>query len=114
MEQIWEFRIILLQGIGLTVLVSILSLLLSVILGLLGAWGKLSKSRLANKISNSYTTIVRGIPDLVLMLLLFYGGQQALNEIGHNTGLWGYIEINQLTAGILTIGLIFGAYLEPI
>ncbi|MTI10969.1 ABC transporter permease [Curvivirga aplysinae] len=111
MEHIWEFRVLLLQGIGWTVLVSICSLIISVIFGLFGAWGKLGKHPLANKVTNGYTTIVRGIPDLVLMLLLFYGGQQLLNDIGKQTGLWKYVEINQFAAAVMTIGFIFGAYM---
>ncbi|WP_420548943.1 ABC transporter permease [Curvivirga sp.] len=111
MEQIWEFRVLLLQGIGWTILVSVCSLIISVFFGLLGAWGKLGKSRIANKVTNAYTTIVRGIPDLVLMLLLFYGGQQLLNDIGKQTGLWKYVEINHFAAGVVTIGFIFGAYM---
>jgi His/Glu/Gln/Arg/opine family amino acid ABC transporter permease subunit len=111
MEQIWEFRVLLLQGFGWTILLSICAVALAIFLGLLGAWGKLSNNTLANKSANSYTTLVRGIPDLVLMLLLFYGGQQALNDIGQRTGLWDYVEINQFTAGVVTIGIIFGAYM---
>ena len=45
------------------------------------------------------------------MLLLFYGGQQALNDLGAATGWWGYVEINQFTAGVFTIGFIYGAYM---
>lgn len=111
MEHIWEFRFLLLQGVGWTIAVAVASLIISVIFGLFGAWGRLSKNTMANKVTGGYTTIVRGIPDLVLMLLLFYGGQQLLNDIGDRTGLWGYVEINQFVAGVLTIGFIFGAYM---
>lgn len=111
MEHLWEFRELLLKGIGWTIAVSLASLVISIIFGLLGAWGKLSKNIIANKVTNIYTTLVRGIPDLVLMLLLFYGGQQLLNDIGDRTGLWGYVEINQFAAGVGTIGFIFGAYM---
>ena len=111
MEQIWEFRGILFQGMLWSIAVAVSSLMLSVILGLIGAWGKLSSNSTANRLANMYTTVVRGVPDLVLMLLLFYGGQQTLNHIGHSTGLWGYIEIGQFTASVSTIGLIFGAYM---
>ncbi len=63
------------------------------------------------KTADAYTTLVRGIPDLVLMLLLFYGGQQLLNDLGDATGWWGYLEIDQFTAGVFTIGFIYGAYM---
>ena len=111
MDKVWEFRGLLLEGAGVTVLVGLCSLAIAVVLGLLGAWAKLSKSAIANKFANAYTTLIRGVPDLVLMLLLFYGGQQLLNDVGHSTGLWGYVEINHFTAGVGTIGFIFGAYM---
>ena len=75
----------------------------------LGQAGQVSK--VANIVADSYTTLIRGVPDLVLMLLLFYGGQQLLNDLGDATGLWGYLEINHFTAGVFTIGFIFGAYM---
>ena len=111
MEHVWEFRYLILEAAGLTVSVAISSLLLSVILGLLGAWAKLSKSRVANNFAVGYTTVIRGIPDLVLMLLIFYGGQQFLNDFGHRFGLWDYVDIPHFAAGVITIGFIFGAYM---
>ncbi len=111
MENVWEFRGLLLEGAGVTILVGLCSLVIAVVLGFLGAWAKLSKSLVANKFANAYTTLIRGVPDLVLMLLLFYGGQQLLNDVGHSTGLWGYVDINHFTAGVGTIGFIFGAYM---
>jgi len=101
----------ILDGAFVTVAVALGSLLISVLLGLLGAWAKLSKSLLAQKVGLAYTTLIRGVPDLVLMLLLFFGGQQLLNQVGRDTGWWGYVEIDQFTAGVLTIGFIFGAYM---
>ncbi|RUM49961.1 MAG: arginine ABC transporter permease ArtQ [Marinomonas sp.] len=111
MENLISYIPILMKGTLVTVELGILSLVLSVVLGLLGAWGKLSKSRVGQSVSGIYTTLIRGIPDLVLMLLLYFGGQTLLNDIGESTGLWGYVEINQFTAGVLTIGFIFGAYM---
>jgi ABC-type arginine transport system permease subunit len=54
---------------------------------------------------------VRGVPDLVLILLVFYGGQQTINSIGGLTGLWDYVEISQFAAGVGTIGIVFGGYM---
>ncbi|MDJ0608050.1 MAG: ABC transporter permease subunit [Kiloniellales bacterium] len=99
------------NGMLVTIAVAICSLALAVLLGLVGAWGKLAKSLPAKKTADAYTTLVRGIPDLVLMLLLFYGGQQLLNDLGDATGWWGYLEIDQFTAGVFTIGFIYGAYM---
>ena len=101
----------ILQGTWITVAVAVASVLIAVVLGLLGAWGKLAKSKAANGVADAYTTLIRGVPDLVLMLLLFYGGQQILNNLGEATGWWRYLEINQFTAGVFTIGFIYGAYM---
>ena len=108
--QPYEFFPLVLEGAKLTILVGLGSLFLSVVLGLLGAAAKLSRSRLAKAIAGVYTTIIRGIPDLVLMLLIFFGGQMLVNDIGDRLG-FGYIDIDPLTAGILAIGFIFGAYM---
>ena len=111
MESVWEYRALLLSGTLVTVQLAIGSLLLSVLLGLAGASAKLAKNPVSQRVANAYTTLVRGVPDLVLMMLLFYGGQQIFNDLGSVTGLWDYIEINQFTAGVGAIGFVFGAYM---
>lgn len=111
MDQIWAYRGLLWDGTVVTVQLAVGSLLLAVLLGLIGASAKLSKNRVAQKVAGSYTTLVRGVPDLVLMMLLFYGGQQLLNDIGEWTGWWDYLELNQFTAGVFSIGFVFGAYM---
>ncbi|MDX1606406.1 MAG: ABC transporter permease [Candidatus Competibacterales bacterium] len=101
----------LLEGALLTLEVALASLVLAVILGILGALAKLSRSRIARGIAMTYTTVIRGIPDLVLMLLIFFGGQVLVNDLALWVGYDGYIDINPFIAGILTIGFIFGAYM---
>ncbi len=100
----------LLEGLGLTLRVSALSLAIACVFGMLGASAKLSTSRAARWSAQVYTTLIRGMPELVLMLLLFYGGQIAINRLAEMQG-WEYIDIPAFTAGVLTIGFIFGAYL---
>ena len=95
MDAIIEYQGQLLQGTWVTIQLAIFSLIFSVFFGLLGAWAKLSKNRLAQNTAASYTTIVRGVPDLVLILLVFFGGQELANSIGTLTGLWDYAEISQ-------------------
>ena len=72
----------ILEGTLLTLQVSLVSLALSMLLGIAGALSKLSDSTPLRMIAQTYTTIIRGIPDLVLMLLVFFGGQGLLNQIG--------------------------------
>ena len=111
MESIWEYRSLLLSGTAVTIQLALASLALSVLFGLIGAAAKLSANPIGKRAANAYTTLIRGVPDLVLMMLLFYGGQQIVNDLGSVTGLWGYIEINQFTAGVGSIGFVFGAYM---
>jgi len=111
MESIWEYRYLLLSGTVVTVQLAVGSLILSVALGLAGASAKLAHNPISNRFASAYTTLVRGVPDLVLMMLLFYGGQQIVNELGTVTGWWDYLEIDQFIAGIGSIGFVFGAYM---
>jgi arginine/ornithine transport system permease protein len=101
----------ILEGMLLTMAVALCSLAIALIFGLLGAAAKLSKSRSLVWLATTYTTIIRGVPDLVLMLLIFYGGQIFVNSMAAKLGYAGYIDINPFIAGVLTIGFIFGAYL---
>jgi len=110
MDLILEYKSQLIDGTIMTIELALASLVISLALGLLGAWAKLSGSHFARRLAGAYTTVVRGVPDLVLILLVFYGGQVTLNSIGAALGLWDYIEISQFAAGAGTIGVIFGAY----
>ncbi|MDA0336898.1 MAG: ABC transporter permease [bacterium] len=101
---------LILKGTLLTVEVALLSLLMAIILGLLGAAAKLSGSRGVRLLAQVYTTLIRGVPDLVLMTLIYFGGQILVNNIGDRLG-WDYVDVSPFAAGVLTIGFIFGAYL---
>ncbi|MCJ2375372.1 ABC transporter permease [Vibrio sp. ZSDZ34] len=118
------------KGAVLTIEVALLSLLLAMVLGMLGALAKLAPYRWARAIATLYTTVIRGIPDLVLMMLIFFGGQILLNNSLYAINEWlnewftasdpshewtaylpDYIDVSPFIAGVLTIGFIFGAYM---
>lgn len=101
----------ILEGSLLTVAVSLASLLVACLLGLLGAAAKLSAHRPVAWLATVYTTVIRGIPELVLMLLIFYGGTIGINALLEWLGSTDYIDINPFFAGVLTIGFIYGAYM---
>ena len=105
------YYIAILQGSVLTVGVSLAALLVAIVLGLLGAAAKLSGKPLLVGLASAYTTIIRGIPDLVVMLLVFYGGTIGLNRLLALLGSGHSIDINPFVAGVLTIGFIYGAYM---
>jgi arginine/ornithine transport system permease protein len=102
----------LLEGLAVTLALALSSLAIACVLGLAGAGARLSRSRALQGLSLVYTTLIRGVPDLVLMLLVFYGGQIALNAAALALGHEAYIDIDPFLAGVLTIGFIFGAYLS--
>jgi arginine/ornithine transport system permease protein len=101
----------LIPGIFLTMQVALISLAISLVLGMLGALAKLSDSFPARILASVYTTLIRGVPDLVLMLLIFFGGQTLMNNLATVLGYDDYIDVNPYIAGVLTIGFIYGAYM---
>ncbi|MEM7193717.1 MAG: ABC transporter permease [Pseudomonadota bacterium] len=110
MSEVIAYLPLVLKGMVLTVEVALLSLFLACVLGMAAAAARLSNSVIARVVSGVYTTIIRGIPDLVLMTLIFFGGQILLNNLGDKMG-WGYIDVSPFAAGVITIGFIFGAYM---
>ena len=102
----WE---LIKNGTWATIQLALLSVLLSFILGLLGASVKLFGGGLLRGIATLYTTIIRSVPDLVLMLLLFFSIQMGLNQVTDALG-WRVIQIDPFWAGVIVIGMIYGAY----
>jgi len=107
------YLINILAGAGLTLVVGLGSLLVATVLGLVAALAKLSAAKPLRTLAQLYSGIVRGVPDLVLMLLIFYGGQIAVNALAQRFG-WvdegGSLDIDPFVAGTITIGFIYGAY----
>ena len=106
-----DYYIAILQGSVLTVGVSLCALMVSIVLGLAGAAAKLSGRPVLVAVATVYTTVIRGIPELVLMLLVFYGGTIGLNNLIEALGSDHYIDVDPFTAGVLTIGFIYGAFM---
>ncbi|WP_313551992.1 ABC transporter permease [Pseudomonas sp.] len=100
------------DGAWLTIQLALISMVLACGLGLAGAAFRLSPVRWLAWLGDLYSTIIRGIPDLVLILLIFYGGQDLINRLAPMVGYDDYIDINPFAAGVFTLGFIFGAYLS--
>jgi arginine/ornithine transport system permease protein len=105
------YYLAILQGSALTVGVSLSALVVAIVLGLIGAAAKLSGRPVLVGLATGYTTIIRGIPELVLMLLVFYGGTIGLNSLIEALGSADFVDIDPFLAGVLTIGFIYGAYM---
>jgi arginine/ornithine transport system permease protein len=102
----------ILDGVWLTLQLSLLSMAVAIALGLIGASCRLSPVKWLALLGEAYATVIRGIPDLVLILLIFYGGQDMVNRIAPLLGYEDYIDINPFVAGVGTLGFIYGAYLS--
>ena len=103
---LYGFSQVIFQGALVTLELAISSVVLAVLIGLVGAGAKLSRNRVLALIFEGYTTLIRGVPDLVLML---YGLQMALNVLTDALGL-AQFDIDPMIAGIITLGFIYGAY----
>lgn len=100
----------LVQAAGMTMLVSVLALLVGALLGAPVAYAKLSSNRAANLICDGYTTVLRGIPDLLVIYLFYFGGSAALTAIAHALGGQGFFGLPALVTGALAVGVVSGAY----
>lgn len=92
-----------------TVQIAVLAYAFGIGLGLCGAMGKLSGGKWLKNLLEGYTTLVRAVPELVLILLLYYAGTDGINRIIMSIGFQP-IEVNGLVAAIFVLGFVQGAY----
>ena len=101
----------LIAGAFMTLAVSLAAYAIGLVLGGLGAWGKAAGRPAIRRAVDVYTTVFRGIPELLVIYLIYFGGSQALTSLGHLVGQSGFIGLNGFLAGALAVGVIGGAYL---
>jgi octopine/nopaline transport system permease protein len=94
----------------MTIAVSITAMIIGFLFALIFTPLKLSKSKFLNLIGNSYTTVIRGVPELLVIYLFFFGGSGAVMYVASIFGYNEYIEINAFITGSFAIGIISGAY----
>lgn len=101
---------LLLKGAELTIYVGVSAMVIAIFLGLIAALCKISKSKILRFLAETYTTIIRGVPELVLILLVYYGAPTLIQDILSLFGQDVFISINPFSAGVATIGFIYGAF----
>ena len=99
----------LLRGLMASVLIALGAYGLGLVLGLIGAFAKLQGGPVARDLAAVYTTVVRAVPELVLILILFYAGTDAVNQVLLSLG-YDRIQISGVAAGIGVLGVVQGAY----
>ena len=94
----------------MTIAVSLAAFLVGIVLSIIFTPLKFSKIKFLKFISNFYTTVIRGVPELLVIYLFFFGGSGAVMFVASIFGYNEYIEINAFVTGSLAIGMISGAY----
>ena len=94
----------------MTIAVAITAIFIGFFLAAIFTTFKLSKSKILNFVGNFYTTVFRGVPELLVIYLLFFGGSGAVMYVAKIFGYDGYIEVNAFLTGAISIGIISGAY----
>ena len=87
----------------MTLAVSLTAMIIGFIFALIFTPLKLSKNRFLNIIANSYTTVIRGVPELLVIYLFFFGGSGAVMFVASIFGYNEYIEINAFITGSFVI-----------
>ena len=99
----------LIRGLVNTLLIALGAYALGLVIGVFGAFGKLYGGPIIKDVLLGYTTIVRAVPELVLILILYFAVTDAVNRV---LALYGYdpIQVSGIAAGILVLGVVQGAY----
>lgn len=104
------YGFLLLTGAKLTLAVGVFAMIITILIGLGASLCKLSGIRILTAIAGIYTTVIRGIPELVLILLVYYGAPTLIQDMLKLLGVTVYISVDPFVAGTLTIGFIYGAF----
>lgn len=105
---------LLFEGALISLAVGVCALAVAMVLGMAGALARLSTAGPLRFLAAAYTTIVRGIPELVLMLLVYYGGTVLLQALLSAGGDDVRVDINAFVAGTIVLGFVYGAYATEI
>jgi octopine/nopaline transport system permease protein len=104
----WGWAMLL--GAAMTLAVAGCGFLLGAAIGTLGAWAKIAGGGVVRVVADGYTTVLRGIPDLLVIYLFYFGGGAALSAVGRLFGASGFISLPGFAAGVLAIGVVCGAH----
>ncbi|OCC05343.1 ABC transporter [Labrys sp. WJW] len=97
------------NGLKTTIMLALVSGVLGMALGLLAAAGRLSRWKAMSLTISFYTTIIRGVPELIIILLIYFGGTVAISAF-----FGRYVEVNAFLAGVVSLTVVFGAYTAEI
>lgn len=94
----------------MTLAVAVTAVVIGAVFGALVAAAKLSRRKSLRAAGDLYTTVLRGVPDLLVIYLIYFGGSSIVTHLGHALGLEGFLGMPSFLAGALAVGLVSGAY----
>jgi octopine/nopaline transport system permease protein len=100
----------LLAAAAMTVMVAVVGFLVGSIVGTLVAWARISGPRPCRVAAQVYTTVLRGIPDLLVIYLFYFGGSIALTALARYFGATGFVAVPAFISGALAIGIVSSSY----
>src|SRR5689334_9423926 len=100
----WGFA--MLAAAGMTVAVSTAAFFVGMLIGTIGAWAKISGGLIARAAADIYTTILRGVPDLLVIYLFYFGGSTVLTTINREFGGDGFVSMPAFLVGALAVGIV--------
>jgi octopine/nopaline transport system permease protein len=104
----WGGQLVL--ALGMTIAVTLTAMAIGLLLGAPVAWAKLSSNRAVRILGDAYTTVFRGVPELLVIYFIYFGGSSALTAVGALFGVQGFLGLPAFLAGALAVGVISGAY----
>lgn len=96
-------------GTWLTIRLALATLPLGLAIGLLVAVARSSNRRIPRALGNTFLTVFRGLPELLTLIIIYYGGQALMNRVAGAFG-GGYVEVSSFLAGVIALGLVFASY----
>ncbi|MEB0043389.1 MULTISPECIES: ABC transporter permease subunit [unclassified Pseudomonas] len=100
----------LLKAAGTTLLLTLAALLIGALIGGVIAAAKLSRRRVFRGLGDLYSILFRGIPELLVIYLFYFGGATVVSAVGHWFGADGYIDVPPFLVGAIAVGLISASY----
>lgn len=101
-------------GTWITVQAAVASYLVGLAIGLAGVSAKLRGPPVLRGLAEGYTTFVRGVPEILLILFVYYGGTRAIGQLAGIVAPGVVVEIDAFAAAVASLGLIAGAYATEI
>lgn len=93
-----------------TFTISVCGFLFGGVIGCLGCWAKLSRYAVFHIVADAYTTVLRGVPDLLVIYLFYFGSSMVLTQVAQSLGFMGFLGLPPFLVGFLAISVVSGAY----